>query len=369
MEEEDEEEEDELDEDEEDDEDDDEEDEAEEKLSFAEEEDESDEDDEDDEEDEAEEKLSFAEAKAIPATTGAEATAGAGAVDNHRDITAAERTECITTTATGRSASAGACSAETEANCASLYESKTRDTHRVGQDENDVDFAASYSLVGEIHLCEWRSELSRCEAGQVVKVCPEESAAAGEPGHVVETSLHEKKKTSIEEAIKEATISVDKAKIEEAKISVERAKIAEAKQIPATTGAEATAGAGAVDNHRDITAAERTECITTTATGRSASAGACSAETEANCASLYESKTRDTHRVGQDENDVDFAASYSLVGEIHLCEWCSELSRCEAGQVVKVCPEESAAAGEPGHVVETSMEEEDDEADLDEDDE
>merc|ERR1719230_888504 len=176
--------------------------------------DEDDEDDEDDDEDdEAEEKLSVAEAKAIPATTGAEATAGTGAVDNHRDITAAatgrsatagtgavdnhrditaaERTECITTTATGRSASAGACSAETEANCASLYESKTRDDHRVGQDENNADFAASYSLVGEIHLCEWRSELSRCEAGQVVKVCPEESAAAGEPGHVVETSLEE----------------------------------------------------------------------------------------------------------------------------------------------------------------------------------
>merc|ERR1719160_2010515 len=247
--------------------------------------------------------------KAIPATTGAEATAGAGAVDNHRDITAAERTECITTTATGRSASAGACSAETEANCASLYESKTRDDHRVGQDENNADFAASYSLIGEIHLCEWRSELSRCEAGQVVKVCPEESAAAGEPGHVVETSLHEKKKTSIEEAIKEAKISTDKAKLEEAKISVERAKISVAKKssfeeakkaqaIPATAGAEATAGAGAVDTHRDITAAERTECITTTATGRSASAGACSAETEANCASLYESKTRDDHRVG-----------------------------------------------------------------------
>merc|ERR1719160_1385914 len=140
------------------------------------------------------------------------------------------------------------------------------------------------------------------------------------------------------------------------------------KAIPATTGAEATAGAGAVDNHRDITAAERTECITTTATGRSASAGACSAETEANCASLYESKTRDDHRVGQDENNADFAASYSLIGEIHLCEWRSELSRCEAGQVVKVCPEESAAAGEPGHVVETSMEEEDEEDEDDEDD-
>ena len=36
-----------------------------------------------------------------------------------------------------------------------------------GQDENDADFAASYSLIGEIHLCEWRAELHRCEAGQV----------------------------------------------------------------------------------------------------------------------------------------------------------------------------------------------------------
>jgi len=117
-------------------------------------------------------------------------------MSNHLDITTETRDGCISGKVPGRTAltsgascsnstsvaSAGSAAAAATA-CNAAYEQKSRSTHRVGQQDPHAahgtaapteSYSASYDLVGELHLCEWRPELHRCEAGKVLTVCPEE---------------------------------------------------------------------------------------------------------------------------------------------------------------------------------------------------
>lgn len=100
---------------------------------------------------------------------------------NHLDITAAGRSDCISAKALARSALSGGtgCNTMDETTCPQKYEEKSREGHRVGE-----TWSASVSLVGEVHLCEWRTAAQNgnkaCMAGKTVTVCPEEE--------VVETS-------------------------------------------------------------------------------------------------------------------------------------------------------------------------------------
>jgi len=134
----------------------------------------------------------------VTCALGADYKGAHGATDNHLDIRAGERENCVHDKTLNRQPVGGgvSCSASaTDMNtCNSKYERKERGTHRVGQrldreaGENTItppagrNWTAQYGLVGEIHLCEWRAELDRCEAGRVVTVCPEE--------HVAEAEVH-----------------------------------------------------------------------------------------------------------------------------------------------------------------------------------
>jgi len=104
-----------------------------------------------------------------------------GAIDNHLDITGAgglpgegavDRRTCINTKTTTRSGllDGNSCyaGATTQAACDALYEEKYRGDHRV------PGVAESYNLIGEVHLCQWNSWQTKCEAGEVVTICPED---------------------------------------------------------------------------------------------------------------------------------------------------------------------------------------------------
>lgn len=117
-----------------------------------------------------------------------------GAIDNHLDIDARTRRECVEKVTNGDGSVRGelsggaAChdAADNAEDCAKVYEAKYRGDHRPGEHRPGADHA--FSMVGEVHLCEWVDILGSCEAGAVVTVCPEWSEA--EP-YVVEVELRE----------------------------------------------------------------------------------------------------------------------------------------------------------------------------------
>lgn len=117
-----------------------------------------------------------------------------GAVENHLDNTEASRESCIEEHVVQgemkRTALMGgeACSSHTERDCAWLFERKSRGVHRAGRSS-----AGTFDLAGEVHLCEWRPELGRCEAGRVLVVCPEGPHALEVVGpHPAGSSLSER---------------------------------------------------------------------------------------------------------------------------------------------------------------------------------
>jgi len=117
--------------------------------------------------------------------------------DNHLNISwSAREKDCIRVHATDRVALHDGMScydaATTETQCKSLYEQKHRGNHRRGYGKRGVSggtgrqnsedlWPDGYSLMGEVHLCEWRGDDPgrRCQAGKALFVCPED-------GHIVE---------------------------------------------------------------------------------------------------------------------------------------------------------------------------------------
>lgn len=126
---------------------------------------------------------------------------------------------------------------------------------------------------------------------------------------------------------------------------------------------------GAIDNHLDITKQVRDDCVTGKITNNNAdgtttvrdalvNGASCfnsttrrrvQASDEATCVTKYEAKFRGDHRKGNGEPGVTgatgvgslYADSYTMYGEVHLCQWVSLMQSCEAGRAVAVCPEAS----------------------------